>query len=333
MKKSVLSGIQPSNQLHIGNYLGAVRNWLPMSEEYDCYFLMVDLHGITVTKDPKEIRTSSYSGIATYLAAGLDPNKVSLFLQSHVSAHAELAWIMNCFSYLGELNRMTQFKDKSAKAGKNIGAGLFTYPCLMAADILLYQPDFVPVGSDQKQHIELTRNIAERMNNRFEKELFKIPEPMIGTVGARVMDLQDPTSKMSKSTDNPKGIVFMNDSDKAILKKFKSAVTDSGSEVSTYEVASPGVRNLLDIYCALSGKMMPEVEAHFQGKMYGHLKVETGELCVEVVAPIREKIESYMNDLPELDRILKLGCEKASVKARQTLSRVYDAVGFVPPIM
>ena len=329
-KRTILSGIQPSNSLHLGNYLGAVRNWREMQQEYHCFYMMVDLHAITVPQDPEALRESSYLGIASYIAAGLDPERSVLFLQSHVSAHAELAWIFNCTSYMGELSRMTQFKDKSQKQGKNIPVGLFTYPNLMAADILLYQPHYVPVGNDQKQHVEHTRNLAERINNRYQKEIFKIPEPFIGKQGARVMDLQNPTSKMSKSAENPKGAVFLTDTDKQIMKKVKSAVTDSGSEVKTYDEASPGLRNLIDINSALSNRSHEDVASEFSGKMYGHLKVATAELVVETLSPIREKMNQLLNDKAYLNKILSKGAESAQLVAQNTLKQVYDATGFIP---
>lgn len=331
-KRTILSGIQPSNSLHLGNYLGAVRNWREMQQEYSCFFMMVDLHAITVNQDPETLKESSYMGIASYIAAGLDPEKSVLFLQSHVPPHAELAWVFTCFSYMGELNRMTQFKDKSQKQGQNIPVGLFAYPNLMASDILLYQPHYVPVGNDQKQHVEHTRNLAERMNNRYQKEIFKIPEPFIGKLGARVMDLQNPSSKMSKSAENPKGAVFLTDTDKQIMKKIKSAVTDSGTEVTTYAEASPGLRNLIDINSALSNRSHEDVANEFSGKMYGFLKVATGELVVETIAPIREKMNQLLNDKSYLNKILKTGADSANSVAQSTLDQVYDAIGFIPRI-
>ena len=316
----------------MGNYLGAVRNWREMQQEYRCFYMMVDLHAITVPQDPQTLRDSSYLGIASYIAAGLDPDLSVLFLQSHISAHAELAWVFTCASYMGELSRMTQFKDKSQKQGKNIPAGLFAYPNLMAADILLYQPHYVPVGNDQKQHVEHTRNLAERFNNRYQKNIFKIPEPFIGKQGARVMDLQNPTAKMSKSAENPKGAVFLTDTDKQITKKIKSAVTDSGTEVKTYEEASPGLRNLIDINSALSNRSHEDVANEFSGKMYGFLKVATAELVVETISPIREKMNELLNDKTYLNNILKKGADSARIVAQNTLDQVYDATGFIPRV-
>lgn len=292
--------------------------------------MMVDLHAITVAQDPKTLRESSYLGIASYIAAGLDPDLSVLFLQSHVSAHAELAWVFTCSSYMGELSRMTQFKDKSQKQGKNIPVGLFSYPNLMAADILLYQPHYVPVGNDQKQHVEHTRNLAERINNRYQKNIFKVPEPFIGKQGARVMDLQNPNAKMSKSAENPKGAVFLTDTDKQISKKIKSAMTDSGTEVKTYAEASAGLRNLIDINSALSNRSHEEVANEFSGKLYGVLKVATAELVVETLSPIREKMNELLNDKAYLNKILKKGADSAQIVAQNTLDQVYDAIGLIP---
>jgi tryptophanyl-tRNA synthetase len=326
----VLSGIQPTNQLHLGNYLGAIRNWGKMQDEYACYFMMVDLHAITVAQDPKELQKSCYFGLASYLAAGLDPRKVTLFLQSHIPAHAELAWVMTSLSYMGELNRMTQFKDKGAQQGKNIGAGLFTYPCLMAADILLYRPHFVPVGEDQKQHIELTRNLAERFNNRFKQEIFTVPEPFIGGKGARVMDLQNPTMKMSKSASAASGVIFLGDSDAQISKKLKSAVTDSGSEITTFDVASPGLKNLLELYAAVAELSTDEVMAQFAGRTYGVLKVALADAVVALIAPIRDETLKRAADTSHLREIFRAGAAQAETVAQATLKRVYEVMGFVP---
>jgi tryptophanyl-tRNA synthetase len=329
-KNSILSGIQPTNQMHLGNYLGAIRNWKKMQDDYNCYFMMVDLHAITVAQKAEELQNSCYFGIASYLAAGLDPHKVTLFLQSHVPAHAELGWVMTCLSYMGELNRMTQFKDKGAQQGKNIGAGLYVYPCLMAADILLYRPQFVPVGEDQKQHIELARDLAERFNHRYGKEVFRIPQPFIGSAGARVMDLQNPLAKMSKSAAVTSGVVFLNDSDKIISKKIKTAVTDSGSEVGAYENASPGIKNLLDLYAALAERPQLEIAEKFAGKSYGTLKVALADLAVATLAPIREETERRFADAAHLRQILTQGTERAEAVAKKTLAEVYEVMGFIP---
>ena len=328
-RQVILSGIQPSNSLHIGNYLGAVRNWLDFQNQYSCYFMMVDLHAITHPQDPDQLRESSYFGIASYIAAGLDPEQHTLFLQSHVSAHAELAWILTCFSYMGELNRMTQFKDKSQRQGKNIGTGLYCYPNLMASDILLYKPHLIPVGDDQKQHVELTRNLASRFNNRYNKDIFQIPEAFIPKEGARIMDLQNPENKMSKSAENSKGVVFLNDTDKHIAKKIKSAVTDSGQEVRSFEEASAGLKNIISIHASLSKTSCHAVAEAYAGKMYGVLKKDTADLAVSMISPLRERTHDLLKDKKHLDILLQKGSEKAQQKAGQTLKDVYDAIGFV----
>ncbi len=327
-KKIMLSAVQPSNRLTLGNYLGALKNWVSLQKEYDCIFFAVDLHTITLRQDPEELREQTYRAIATYLAAGIDPESATLFVQSHVPEHAELAWVLGCFTYMGELGRMTQFKDKSAKEGQNIGAGLFTYPVLMAADILLYQTNWVPVGEDQKQHIELTRDLALRMNHLYGKDLFTLPEPSIAKVGARIMSLQNPAAKMSKSDPDTNASVFLNDTDDQIVKKIKRAVTDSGSEV-TYDDQKPGVKNLLDIQAAITGKPISEIVASYTDKGYGHLKVETADIVVQAIRPIRARVEEIMKDRGALDKLLKKGAEHARVRAGATLTKVYDRVGFV----
>jgi tryptophanyl-tRNA synthetase len=288
------------------------------------------MHAITVRQDPKELRRWTYEAIATYIACGIDPEKSLLFVQSHVPAHAELTWILTCNTYMGELNRMTQFKDKSAKQGQNIPAGLFTYPVLMAADILLYQTKLVPVGEDQKQHVELTRDLAGRMNNAFGGDLFTMPEPYIPPIGARIMSLQDPTSKMSKSDPDANATIFLNDSDDVIRKKLKRAVTDSGSEI-TLDDAKPGVRNLIMIQSAITGKKPEEIVASYAGKMYGHLKVDTGDIVASVVGPVRDRVQQILADPGYLDRILKRGAERARERADATLKKVYERVGFIKP--
>lgn len=328
-KSIMLSAIQPTSVPHLGNYLGAIRNWVNMQNNYQCYFFAVDLHALTVPRDPLDLRMRTYEVIAYYLASGLDPEQAVIFCQSHVPEHAELAWILNCFTYMGELSRMTQFKDKSQKQGTNIGAGLFNYPVLMAADILLYKPRYIPVGHDQKQHVELARDLAERMNNRFSKEIFVIPEPIIGESSARVMDLQDPISKMSKSSVHPKGVLFLNDSDKDIAKKIKSAVTDSGSEI-VYSDEKKGLKNLIEINATLSGKTPDQVVLEYSGKMYGHLKMDTAELAVSVIGPIRDTAQKLMEDLAYLNSLLQKGAQKAQEKASQTLTEVYESVGLLP---
>jgi tryptophanyl-tRNA synthetase len=327
-QKTLLSAVQPSNKLTIGNYLGAIKNWVQLQNNYKCIFFAVDLHALTTRQDPKELREQTYYAIAIYLACGIDPKHATLFIQSHVPEHAELTWILNCFTYMGELGRMTQFKDKSSKQGQNIPAGLFNYPVLMATDILLYQSHLVPVGQDQKQHVELTRDIAERMNNLYGKDLFTIPEIFIPPVGAKIMSLQNPEQKMSKSDADPNASVFLNDSDDVIMKKLKRAVTDSGSEIR-YQDSQPGVKNLLEIQSAITGKKPSELEASYVGKQYGHLKIETAEIISQAVKPIREKTEELLKDLSYLDKILKKGAEEAKKIARPTLEKVYDRMGLI----
>jgi len=327
-KKIMVSGIQPTNKLTLGNYLGALKNWVKLQTEYECYFFAVDLHAITSRQDPKELAANTYFALATYLAAGIDLNHATIFVQSHVRQHPELAWVLNCFTYMGELSRMTQFKDKSSRAGETIPVGLFTYPTLMASDILLYQADLVPVGADQKQHLELTRDIAIRINNLY-GDLFKVPEPFIPNIGARIMDLQSPENKMSKSVSTDMGAVFLSDSPKEIEKKFKRAVTDSGTEIS-YSQDKPGIKNLIDIQCAISGKKPQEIVASYQGKLYGHLKVDTANCVIGELKPLQEQTQVFLSDKAELQRILSKGAEKAAVKAEATLRKVYDAIGFAP---
>lgn len=328
-KPVLLSGSAPSGDLQIGNYIGAVQNWKRLQEQYRCYYMVVDLHAITTRQDPKVLRERSLSFFAQYLACGLDPDKNVIFFQSHVAEHAELAWVLNCFTPYGDLTRMTQFKDKSLKNAKNINAGLFTYPVLMAADILLYDTALVPVGEDQKQHIELTRDIAIRFNNEF-GETFRVPEPFIPKVGARIMALLEPTRKMDKSDPNPNNTVFLLDEPKTIEKKFKSATTDSETAIRYAPDEKPGVSNLISIYSAMSGKSTKEVEAHFQGKMYGHLKIETAELVIEKLKPVREKYQDLIQDKGQLNSIISRAAQTAREHASQTLRRVYDRVGFVP---
>ncbi len=327
-KKVLLSGIQPSGDLHLGNYLGAVRNWAEISDEFECYYFMADLHTLTVRQDPKELRRRSTAQLAQYIACGLDPQKNTLFLQSHVHEHAELGWILNCYTMFGELSRMTQFKDKSAKNADNINGGLFTYPSLMAADILLYQADYVPVGSDQKQHCELTRDIAIRFNNIY-GETFKVPEPYIPKVGARIMSLSVPTSKMSKS--DPQGCVFLMDKPEEIARKFKRAVTDSDTEhcVRYDPENKPGVANLMNIYSSVTGKTFDEIEREFDGKGYGAFKPAVGDAVVETLRPIREEAERLISDKAYLQQIYTDGAQRASCVARKTLRKVYKKVGLV----
>ena len=327
-KKVMLSGIQPSGDLHLGNYLGAVKNWSGLADEFDCYYFMADLHSITVRQNPAELRRRSVTQLAQYIACGLDPEKNTLFIQSHVHEHAELGWILNCYTMFGELNRMTQFKDKSAKNADNINGGLFTYPALMVAEILLYQADFIPVGEDQKQHCELTRDIAVRFNNIY-GETFKVPEPYIPKVGARIMSLSNPSSKMSKS--DPQGCVFLLDKPEDIARKFKRAVTDSDVEncVRYAPAEKPGVANLMSIYSSVTGKTFPEIEKEFEGKGYGVFKPAVGEAVIDTLRPIREEVERMIADKAYLQQVYTEGAQKASRIARKTLRKVYKRVGFV----
>ena len=328
-KKVLLSGIQPSGDLHLGNYLGAIKNWRELSDQFDCYWFMADLHTITVRQDPAQLRRRTLTQIATYIACGLDPEKNTIFVQSHVPAHAELGWVLDCYTMFGELSRMTQFKDKSAKHADNINAGLFTYPCLMAADILLYQPDFVPVGEDQKQHVEICRDIANRFNHVY-GDVFKMPEPYIPKQGARVMSLNQPDTKMSKSI--PEGCVFLMEKPEDILRKFKRAITDSDTErcVRYDPQAKPGVSNLMQIYSAVTGQSMEAIEAQFEGKGYGAFKPAVGEAVVELLRPIREETERLLADKAYLEGVYRAGAERASRVAERTLRKVYKKVGFLP---
>jgi len=332
-KKIMLSAVQPSNRLTIGNYIGAVMNWAKMQAEHDCIFFAVDLHAITDQRGSADLRRQTYQAIATYIACGLDPEKATLFVQSHVPEHAELSWLLTCHATMGEVSRMTQFKDKSGKHGESIPMGLFAYPVLMAADILLYQTNLVPVGADQKQHVELTRDLAIRMNNHYckkeETPLFALPEPWIPKVGGKILSLQDPTKKMSKSDPDVKATLFLDDTDKDIEKKVKSAVTDSGSEISDSD-DKPGIRNLLTLQSVLTGKPVAEIVASYAGKQYGHLKVDTAAICVNAIRPVREKTAALMGDLGYLDQVLKRGAENARERAAQTIARVCDKLGFIP---
>lgn len=328
-KKVMLSGIQPSGDLHLGNYLGAIKNWGARAEEFDCYYFMADMHTITVRQTPADLRRRTLTQLAQYIACGLDPEKNTLFIQSHIPAHAELGWVLNCYTMFGELSRMTQFKDKSAKHADNINGGLFTYPALMAADILLYQPDFVPVGNDQKQHVELTRNVAQRFNNIY-GDVFKVPEPYIPKTGARIMSLNAPDSKMSKSI--PEGCVFLMEKPEDIQRKFKRAITDSDTErcVRFDPENKPGVSNLMSIYAAVTGKSMEEIEAEFDGQGYGAFKPAVGEAVVEALRPIREETERLLADKAYLESLYRQGAEKAAAIASRTLRKVHKKVGFVP---
>lgn len=326
-QKTVLSGVQPSGNLTIGNYLGAIKNFSAFSDEYKPFYCVVDLHAITVRQVPAELRRRTYETLALYIASGLDPEKNVLFVQSHVPAHAELGWILDCYTMFGELSRMTQFKDKSAKHADNINAGLFTYPTLMAADILLYQADLVPIGADQKQHLELTRNIAERFNQVY-GETFTVPEPYIPKSGMKIMSLQEPTQKMSKSDPNPNAVVRILDPRDEILRKFKRAVTDSGAEVRFSE-EKPGVSNLMTIYSCFTGKSFAEIEAEFAGKGYGDFKAAVGEVTADALAPVQTEFARLMSDKAYLEGVMKSGAEQASYYARKTLSKVRRKIGFV----
>ena len=327
-KKVMLSGIQPSGALHLGNYLGPLRHWPKMIEEFDCYFFLADLHTITVRQEPAALRQQTMTLLASYIACGLDPEKCTLFIQSHVHQHAELGWVLNCYAMFGELSRMTQFKDKSAKHQENVNGGLFTYPCLMAADILLYQPDFVPVGEDQRQHVELCRNIVQRFNGIY-GEVFKMPEAFIPKAGARVMGLSAPDAKMSKSA--PEGCVFLMEKPEDIARKFKRAVTDSDTErcVRYDPENKPGVSNLMTIYAAVTGKSYDEIERAFEGQGYGVFKPAVGEAVIETLRPIREETERLLKDRAYLESVYRQGAEKASYVAEKTLRKVYKKVGFL----
>ena len=327
-KKRILSGIQPSGDLTLGSYLGAIRNWAALADEYDCYYMMADMHTITVRQVPAELRRHTLVQLAAYIASGLDPEKNVLFVQSHVPAHAQLGWVLDCYTMFGELSRMTQFKDKSAKNADNINAGLFTYPALMAADILLYQADLVPVGGDQKQHVEICRDIATRFNGLY-GDTFKLPDPYIPKVGARIMSLTTPTSKMSKSDPNPNGYILLMDKPADIMRKFKRAVTDSDSRIIFDPQNKPGVSNLLQIYALATGKTIEQAAAEFDGKGYGEFKPAVGEAVVELLRPIREKTTDLLNNKDYLEQVYKEGAQKASYLARKTLDKVYRKVGFV----
>ena len=325
-KKRIFSGIQPSGELTLGSYMGAIRNWVALQNEYDCLFCIVDEHAITVRQEPALLRKRSIAQLAQYIACGLDPEKNIMFIQSHVPQHAELAWILGCYTQFGELSRMTQFKAKSQQHADNITAGLFTYPVLMAADILLYQADLVPVGADQKQHVELTRDIAVRFNGVY-SDTFVLPEPFIPKMGARIMSLDDPSSKMSKSV--PDGCINLMDQPEVIMKKFKRAVTDCETAVKFDQVNKPGISNLLTIYCAATGKTMDEAEAEFAGQGYGVFKPAVGEAVVELFRPIREEADRIMKDKAYLESVYKTGAQRAQYLANKTLGKVQRKIGFV----
>lgn len=328
-KPIIFSGIQPSGELSVGNYIGSLRNWVKLQDDYDCIYCVVNEHAITVRQDPKELLSRSYDTLAIFLAAGIDPNKSTIFLQSHVPAHCQLSWVLNCYTQVGELNRMTQYKDKSKRYADNVTAGLFDYPVLMAADILLYQANLVPVGDDQKQHIEITRDIATRFNNLY-GDTFVLPEGYFPKTGARVMSLQEPTKKMSKSDDNQNNVVRILEEPKSIIKKLKKAVTDSDNPpVIKYDWENkPGVSNLLEILSACNGKSIDELVEQYKDSMYGTFKCDVGDALVAMLEPIQTKYKEIRADQGYLDEVLKNGAVKARERAQKTLDDVYKKVGF-----
>lgn len=330
-KPVVLSGCQPSGQLTLGNYMGALKQWVSMQDDHDCLYMIVDLHAITVRQDPKQLAEACLDGLSLYLACGIDPQKSTLFLQSHVPEHAQLSWVLNCYAQMGELNRMTQFKDKSAKNENNINVGLYSYPVLQAADILLYQADKVPVGEDQKQHLELTRDIATRVNNLY-GDVFRLPDPYIPEFGARIMSLQEPEKKMSKSDNNPNNFIGLLEDPKKLAKKIKRAVTDSDEQANIYfnPTEKPGVSNLLTLLSLATGKSVKELEPEYTDKMYGHLKGDVADAVVSLLEPIQTRYAEIRADRAYLDDVMRQGAEKASARAAETLAKVYKAVGFIP---
>lgn len=327
-RKVIFSGIQPSGELTLGNYLGAIKNWVKLQDEYDCYFCVVDLHAITVKQVPKDLRARTLEVMSIYIAAGINPEKNTIFIQSHVPAHSEAAWLLNCNTYIGELNRMTQFKDKSQRYGESISAGLLNYPVLMAADILLYQADLVPVGSDQKQHLELARDIAGRFNNAY-SETFVIPDGYIAKNGAKIMSLQDPLKKMSKSDDNPNGFILIMDPPEVIRKKISRAVTDSIGVVK-YCDEQPGVKNLITILSTITGETIEAIEKKYEGQGYAQFKKDVAEAIVNELEPIQIKVKELLSNKEYLESIYKTGAEKANYVARKTLSKMQKKIGFIP---
>lgn len=327
-KKVIFSGIQPSGELTLGNYLGAIKNWVRLQEDYDCYFCVVDLHAITVKQVPKDLRRRTLEVLSIYIAAGINPEKATLFIQSHVPSHSEASWLLTCNSYIGELGRMTQYKDKSKKMGDSINAGLFVYPVLMAADILLYNADLVPVGKDQKQHLELARDLAERFNKAY-SPTFTIPEGYIPPAGAKIMDLQDPTKKMSKSTDNPNGCILIMDPPEVIRKKISRAVTDSIGIVN-YTEEQPGVQNLINIICAIKNISPEEVVKSYEGKGYADLKRDTAEIIIAELSPLQEKVKDLLDNKEYLESIYKKGAERANYISQKTLRKMQKKIGFIP---
>ncbi|HCW04991.1 MAG TPA: tryptophan--tRNA ligase [Clostridium sp.] len=328
-KKIIFSGIQPSGSLTLGNYIGAIKNWVKLQDQYECLYCVVDLHAITVKQEPKELRQRTLEVLAIYIASGLEPEKNTLFIQSHVPTHSEGAWLLNCFTYMGELSRMTQFKDKSQRYGDSISAGLFNYPVLMATDILLYNADLVPVGRDQKQHIELARDIANRFNNLY-SPTFTIPEPYIATTGQKIMDLQNPNKKMSKSEDNPNGYILIMDPPEVIRKKINRAVTDSVGEVR-YSDDQPGVKNLMNILISLTGVTVEEIEKKYAGKGYADFKKDVEEAIVAELEPIQKKVKDILADKAYLEKIYKAGAEKAYYMSMKTLRKMQRKIGLIPP--
>jgi len=330
-KPVVLSGCQPSGQLTLGNYMGALKQWVSMQDDHDCLYMIVDLHAITVRQDPKLLAEACLDGLSLYLACGIDPQKSTLFLQSHVPEHAQLSWVLNCYAQMGELNRMTQFKDKSAKNENNINVGLYSYPVLQAADILLYQADKVPVGEDQKQHLELTRDIATRVNNLY-GDVFRLPDPYIPDFGARIMSLQEPEKKMSKSDNNPNNFIGLLEDPKKLAKKIKRAVTDSDEQANIYfnPTEKPGVSNLLTLLSLATSKSIKELEPEYTDKMYGHLKGDVADAVVALLEPIQARYAEIRADRAYLDEVMRQGAEKASARGAETLAKVYKAVGFIP---
>lgn len=327
-KKVIFSGIKPSGDLTLGNYIGAIKNWVKLQNEYDCLFCVVDLHAITVKQEPKDLRQRTLEVLAIYIASGLDPEKNTLFIQSHVPAHSEGAWLLNCCTYMGELSRMTQFKDKSAKYGEGISAGLFDYPVLMAADILLYNADLVPVGKDQKQHIELARDIANRFNNMY-SPTFTIPEPYVAPTGEKIMDLQDPSKKMSKSEENPNGYILIMDPPEVIRRKINRAVTDSLGTVK-YSDEQPGVKNLMNILISLTGMSAEEIENKYEGRGYADFKRDVAETVATELEPIQKKVKEILGSKTYLEQIYKAGAEKANYMATKTLRKMQKKIGFIP---
>lgn len=327
-KKVILSGIQATGDLTLGNYVGALKNFVKMQDEYECYYMIANLHALTVRRDPKILKQNTLKILASYIAAGIDPEKSTVFLQSQVPEHAELAWVLDCYTYMGELSRMTQFKDKSAKHADNINAGLFTYPALMAADILLYQADLVPVGEDQRQHLEITRDIAERFNKLYGKT-FVIPDAYVRKSSARIMGLQDPESKMSKSATNLNDVIFLEDEPEVILKKFKKAVTDSENKVKFDPESKPGVSNLMQIYSAITNKTMEEIEKEFEGKGYGDFKMAVANSVIEKLKPIQDKYKEILNDKEYLEKVYTQGAENARKLASKTLEDVKNKIGIL----